>query len=97
MSYYESKSGYYAALATVWIKDTSSTDISGATVSGGWSGATVKGDGSGVTGGDGKVTLESGAVKGGGTYTFTVTGVSATGYTYNSSLNVETSDSVTGP
>ena len=97
MSYYESKSGYYAALATVWIKDTSSTDISGATVSGGWSGATTKGDLSGVTGGDGKVTLESGAVKGGGTYTFTVTGVSASGYTYNASLNNEDSDQVTAP
>jgi len=43
------------------------------------------------------VTLESKAVKGGGTYTFTVTDVSATGFTYNPTLNVIDSNSVTAP
>ena len=97
MSWYESKSNYYVAQATVWIKDEDACDVSGATVYGGWSGATTKGDEEGNTAGNGKVTLESKAVKGGGTYTFTVTDVSATGYTYNSSLNNETSDNVTAP
>ena len=97
MSYYEPKANYYAARATVWIKDVSLNDISGATVTGEWSGATTSGDEQGDTGVDGKVTLESKAVKGGGTFTFCVTDVSATGYTYEPSLNNETCDSITGP
>ena len=98
MSSYSPKSNYYTAVATVWIKDdgTPSSDVSGALVSGTWSGAAT-GSKSGTTGGDGKVEIESKAVKGGGTFTFTVTNVTATGYTYNSSLNNETSDSVTAP
>jgi hypothetical protein len=97
MSWYEPKGGSYAAIATVWIKDENVNDVDGATVTGEWSGATTKGDEQGQTGQDGKVTLESKAVKGGGTFTFTVTDVSATGYTYNPALNNETSDSVTAP
>jgi len=85
-----------AARATIWIKDEYTNDVNGATVSGAWSGAAT-GDTSGETSQDGKVTLESKAVKGGGTFTFTVTDVSATGYTYNESLNVMDSNSVTAP
>jgi hypothetical protein len=97
MSGYEPKTGYYAAKATIWIKDSPGGDnVDGATVAGNWSGATSGGD-SGDTGGDGKVILESKAVKGGGTFTFTVTDVTATGYTYNSSLNNEDYDSITLP
>lgn len=96
MSSYSPKSNYYAARATVWIKDQNTANVSGAAVTGSWSGATT-GSSSGNTGADGKVTLESKSVKGGGTFTFTVTNVSATGYTYNPSLNVETSDSITAP
>ena len=51
----------------------------------------------GVTVTDGKTTIDSAKVKDGGTFTFTVTDVIATGYSYNSSLNNETSDSVTAP
>jgi hypothetical protein len=97
MAGYEGKTGYYYATATVWIQDVCDVNVSGATVYGDWSGATVKGDGEMTTGGDGKAILESDAVKGGGTFTFTVTDVSATGKTYNSSLNNETSDSVSVP
>jgi hypothetical protein len=97
MTWYEPKSGYYTARATVWIKDEYDGNVDGATVTGAWSGATDKGDESGQTGQDGKVTLESKDVKGGGTFTFTVTDVSATGYTYNPSLNVMDSNSVTAP
>ena len=97
MSWYESKSQYYVATATVWIKNVATDDIEGATVYGEWSGATTKGDEEGDTGGNGKITLESDRVKGGGNYIFTVTDVSASGYTYNSALNNETSDSVTAP
>jgi hypothetical protein len=97
MSYYEPKTNYYAARATVWIKDVNDFDIDGATVTGDWSGATSETGAQGETGQDGKVTLESKAVKGGGTFTFTVTDVSATGYTYNESLNVMDSNSITAP
>jgi hypothetical protein len=96
MTWYEAK-GYYTTSATVWIKDEYAGDVDSATVTGAWSGATTSGDTSGQTGQDGKVTLESKGVKGGGTFTFTVTDVSATGYTYNSSLNVMDSNSVTAP
>ena len=97
MSWYEPKGGYYIATATVWIKDVELLDVSDATVTGGWSGATPEGDGQGITDEYGQVTLESKVVKGGGTYTFTVTDVSATGYTYNSLLNNMDSNSVTAP
>jgi len=97
MSWYEGKTGYYVATATVWIKDTALNDIDGATVTGDWSGASSQTGVEGITDEYGKTTIESKAVKGGGTYTFTVTDVSATGYTYNPSLNVETYDSVTAP
>jgi len=97
MSSYEPKSGYYAAYATIWIQDDDSEDIDGATVTGEWSDATTKGEEEGDTGGDGKITLESDDVKGGGTFRFTVTDVSATGYIYNSSKNNETYDEITVP
>ncbi|MFC2155665.1 hypothetical protein ACFLRB_04155 [Acidobacteriota bacterium] len=84
----------YIATATVWIKDSSDADIEGATVYGTWSGD-VNGTSESATLQDGKVTLTSPGKKGGDTYTFTITNVVKTGYTYNSSLNVETSDTIT--
>jgi hypothetical protein len=86
----------YFGRATVWIKSASGENISGAVVSGDWSGA-VSGTSMGTTGSDGKVTLESSNKKNGGTFTFTVTNVTKLGYTYNPSLNVETSDTITAP
>jgi hypothetical protein len=86
----------YFGRATVWIKSASGENISGAVVSGDWSGS-VSGTSMGTTGSDGKVMLESPAKKNGGTFTFTVTAVSKIGYTYNPSLNVETSDTIEAP
>ena len=80
-------------IATVWIKDASGNDVSGATVSGDWTGL-VSNPSSGITGADGKVTLESSKTKSSGTFTFCVTGVTATGLTYDDTLNVETCDSI---
>ena len=97
MSSYEPKANYYAARATIWIKDINDFDVNGATVTGDWSGATSETGVQGDTGTDGKVTLESKSVKGGGTFTFTVTDVSATGYTYNELLNNMDSNSITAP
>lgn len=85
----------YFGLATVWIKNDTGLDVEGATVYGTWSGA-VSDAASGVTGPDGQVTLQS-PKNSGGTFTFTVTDVVASGYTYNEALNVETSDSITVP
>jgi len=86
----------YFGQATVWIKGEGGAAISDAVVSGDWSGV-VSGASMGSTASDGKVMLESPAMKNGGTFTFTVTSVVKTGYTYNPSLNVETSDSITAP
>jgi hypothetical protein len=86
----------YYGQATVWVRSEEGANISGAIVSGDWSGA-VSGTSMGTTGSDGKVMLESSSKKNGGTFTFTVTNVTKLGYVYNSSLNVETSDSITAP
>jgi hypothetical protein len=86
----------YYGIATVWIKNDSGGDVPGATVYGDWSGATSESQ-QGTTEGDGKVTFQSSKVKDGGTFTFCVTDVQASGYTYNPSLNKETCDSITAP
>ena len=52
---------------------------------------------SGVTLADGTITFNSGKVKSGGTFTFTVTDVVKSGYAYDPVLNVKTYDSVTVP
>jgi hypothetical protein len=93
MSYVQ-KGPNYNAVAVVWIKDSSGNNVEGATVSGDWSGA-VSGPDQGITATDGKVSIASPKTKNGGTFTFTVTGVVKSGFTYNPALNVETSDSVT--
>jgi hypothetical protein len=96
MGYGTAPGNKYFGQATVWIKGAGGANIVGAVVSGDWSGA-VSETSMGSTGSDGKVTLESSNVKNGGTFIFTVTGVLKTDYTYNPSLNVETSDSITAP
>ncbi|HUV40321.1 MAG TPA: choice-of-anchor Q domain-containing protein, partial [Sedimentisphaerales bacterium] len=86
----------YSGKATVLIKDEDTFNVEGATVYGNWSGAVSEPD-QGTTGSDGKVTLESSKVSGGGTFTFTVTNITKDGYTYDPNQNVETSDSITVP
>jgi len=86
----------YSGIATITVKDDSGAVVPNATVSVSWSGA-ASSTGSGITDGAGVVVLESKKVKNGGTFTVTVTNVSVSGGTYNQSLNVETSDSVTAP
>jgi len=80
--------------ATVQIKDTGGVNIEGATVYGTWSGS-VSGTSEGITGPGGTVLLTSPKRKNGGTFTFTVTNVVKSGYTYNPALNVETTDTIT--
>lgn len=87
---------WYKAIATTPILDSLDKPVDGATVEGHWSGA-YNGDVSGSTGSDGKVTFETSWVKDGGTFTFTVDNVTKEGWTYNSSANVKTYDSIKVP
>jgi len=88
-----------SAQATATVVDADGNLIEGATVSGHWTGATTDSD-SGATDAKGQVALESDKVKraaSGTTFTFTVTNVTKEGWTYDSSANKETSDSITVP
>lgn len=87
---------YCKVTATVPILDALNVAVSGATVDGNWSGdytASV----SGTTNGEGTVNFRTPWVKDCGTFTFTVDNVVKTGWTYNSTADVETSDSITLP
>jgi PKD repeat protein len=82
------------ATATVTVTDSTGKIIPGAAVTGAWSGA-VSGSATGSTGTKGTVKFTSASTKSGGTFTFTVSGISAPGYSYDPSKNLETSDSIT--
>ncbi|RZN36788.1 MAG: hypothetical protein EF813_06415 [Methanosarcinales archaeon] len=84
------------AVALVTIVDAAGVPVGDATVEGHWSDATSDTD-SGLTDVNGEVALDSDKVKhlpGGTVFTFTVDDVSLTGWTYDLSANVETSDSI---
>ena len=83
-------------IATVTIKDTDGTLVSGATVDGIWSGD-YSGTASGVTGTDGAVRFETGKVRHAATFTFTVDNVLKSGYTYDPGLNNQTSATIEVP
>ena len=88
---------YTYATAMVTIVDAESNPVAGAMISGHWSGATSDSD-SGTTNSSGKVTFASNHMQNapeGTTFTFTVDDVTKSGWTYNASANVETSDSIT--
>jgi PKD repeat protein len=85
-----------SARATITIKDATGAVRPGATVSGTWSGR-VTGNATGTTDATGKVSFTSKKTKQQGTFVFTVTGVSLSGYTYDPTRNVETSDSIASP
>jgi PKD repeat protein len=82
-----------AAQAVITVYDNNGAPRSGVTVSGRWSGL-VTGNVTGTTNSSGQVAFTSSSTKNKGTFTFTVTNLSASGYTYNSTLNKETSDSI---
>ncbi|MDQ4123928.1 MAG: PKD domain-containing protein [Acidobacteriota bacterium] len=81
------------ARAVVTVYDGSGAPRPNVTVSGSWSGLTT-GNVTGTTNSSGQIVFNSSSVKTRGTFTFTVTNLSASGYTYNSTLNKETSDSI---
>jgi len=83
------------AIATVTIVDANNNPIEGAMVSGHWSGLASDSD-SGVTDDNGKVLLQSDKVKNAqGTFTFRVDDVILSGWVYDPTANIETSDSIT--
>lgn len=86
------------AKATVYIFNSYNKPLSGATVTGSWSGLTGDTD-TGVTDSQGKVTLSSDNVNKSvsGTFEFCVDNVTLDGYTYDSTANAETCDSITTP
>jgi hypothetical protein len=82
------KSGKWEAFATATIRDSDGNPVEGATVNGNWSGALSR-SASGVTGSGGALTLGTGQLSGGPSVTFTVTGVSGSGLTYDSAANTD--------
>jgi len=84
------------ALASVTVRDSNGNVVPGATVTGTWSGV-VSGNASLLTNSSGKADFRSARLTApaGSVFTFTVKGVALSGYSYDSSKNVETSDSIT--
>jgi PKD repeat protein len=94
MSLLNLSSGAAQARATVTVLNANGQQVSGATVTGNWSGI-VSGTSSRTTDSAGKATLTSASTQKTGTLTFTVTGVTAAGFTYDAAVNIETTDSIT--
>jgi PKD repeat protein len=88
-----SVSGGKAAQAKVVVVNPTNQPVSGVMVSGSWSGL-VSGTSSGASSTDGSVLLTSPKTKKTDVITFTVTGITGTGYQYDPAANVETSDSI---
>ncbi len=84
----------YNLTAAVSIVDGLGRPVYRAAVSGRWSGSLSKTMGPIYTNSQGQATFNAGTLKP-GTYTFTVTGVSKSGFSYRSELNSESSDSRT--
>lgn len=82
-----------SAQVIVTIDDQYGNPVAGATVAGAWSGL-FKSSVSGTTGSNGQITFVSRSTSKSGIITFSVTGVSAAGYTYDSSQNVITQVSI---
>lgn len=81
------------ATATVTITDATGKAISGATVYGTWSGL-VSSSGTATTGSRGGARFNSPSSLAKGTFTFTVTGVTLSGYTYDAAQNKLSSASI---
>jgi len=84
---------YYQGIAKVTVLDRGGRAVSGATVSGKWSGL-VSTAASAKTSSTGIAQFTTARTRLTGTFTFTVTGISYPGYSYDASQNTETSDSI---
>jgi PKD repeat protein len=94
MSLSVNRNGAAQAVAAVTVRDGSGRPLSGATVTGRWSGV-VSGNGNASSNASGVASLTSPRTRSGGTFVFTVTGISVSGYTYQPNLNNESADSIT--
>lgn len=81
---------------TLTVMGSNNLPVAGAVVSGQWSGL-VKGPGNGTTNANGTVEINSKPTRKSGNVTFTVTGITKSGYTYNAAQNVASSVTVTLP
>jgi len=88
--------GVKTATAVVTVKDQTGAVKSGAKVTGSWSGLTT-GSASATTTTSGTATLKSGGTKKTGTFTFTITNITLSGYTYQPARNATTSASIASP
>lgn len=84
----------WRAVAMVTVLDSQGRVVPGASVSGTWSGL-VSGSATATSGSTGIASFNSAQVRGSGTISFRVTGITLAGYQYDATLNTETSDSVT--
>jgi PKD repeat protein len=82
-----------SARAVITVYDSNGAPRPNVSVTGSWSGLTG-GSFTGTTNFSGQLTVNSASTKNRGTFTVTVSNLSASGSTYNPSLNVETSDSI---
>lgn len=95
MSLSSTKLGYQAT-ATVTVRDQNGALKSGATVTGRWSGLAT-GTVSKSTSRNGTAALSSARTKNRGTFTFNVTSINISGFTYSPTRNAETSDFIATP
>jgi PKD repeat protein len=87
------KNGMARATAAVLVRDSHGNVVPGATVTGTWSGI-VSANASALSGSNGAASFTSPQTRAKGTFVFTVTGITMSGYSYSTSLNTETSDSI---
>lgn len=87
------RNGLAEATASVTVTSTSGAAIPNATVTGSWSGV-VNGSGSALSSSSGVATFKSSRTSSTGSFAFTVTNITATGYSYDPSKNQETTDLV---
>jgi PKD repeat protein len=88
------KNGMARATAAVMVRDGNNKVVPGATVTGTWSGI-VSANASALSGSNGAASFTSPQTRAKGTFVFTVTGITLSGYSYSASLNAVTSDSIT--
>ena len=77
------------ARVTLTVLDANNQPVPGAVVSGAWSGL-VSGNGSATTNASGQAVIDSPRAKKSGNVTFTVSGVTKSGFTYNAATSVTT-------
>jgi PKD repeat protein len=87
------KNGMARATAAVMVRDGNGNLVPGATVTGTWSGI-VSANASALSGSNGAASFTSPQTRAKGTFVFTVTGITLSGYSYSASLNAETSASI---